>query len=114
MFGLGGRNSLFLRILDFILSRSDDELAELSVKSLASEFNVSRRVLEYEFEKGAIRTAEYIDRCRLYRAAKLLKSRPDLKIEEIACRLGFSSCKHFRRCFKTFFRVLPRQYRIPR
>jgi AraC family 4-hydroxyphenylacetate 3-monooxygenase operon regulatory protein len=52
-----------------------------------------------------------LNRCRLERAASLLKGQPRLSITEIALDCGFSTNQHFTKCFREYFRCPPRIYR---
>ncbi len=45
------------------------------------------------------------------RAAQLLTDERGASVEEISDRLGFSSCAYFRRLFRSFYGVSPRDYR---
>jgi len=53
---------------------------------------------------------DFINRIRLFRAARELKT-SDTKIAAIAATLGFESLSHFHRLFKRHYRVTPAEYR---
>ena len=54
---------------------------------------------------------EYLNQCRLDRAAFLLKQHPDQLITEIAFETGFNSSQYFATSFRRRFRQTPRVYR---
>lgn len=48
---------------------------------------------------------------KLQEAAGLLDGKPHMNVSEIAFELGFSSTKYFTKCFKTFYGVVPQDWR---
>jgi AraC family L-rhamnose operon regulatory protein RhaS len=55
----------------------------------------------------------YLTRCRVERAAQLLRERPDLSITAIAQQTGFGSSQYFATSFKRLTRTTPKQWRHP-
>jgi AraC-like DNA-binding protein len=53
---------------------------------------------------------EFLNQCRLERAAQQLRSRPELSITEIAFANGFNSSQYFATCFRRRFRVSPSHF----
>jgi AraC-like DNA-binding protein len=53
---------------------------------------------------------EFLNQCRLERAAAQLRSRPDLSITEIAFANGFNSSQYFATSFRRRYRVSPRGF----
>jgi ligand-binding sensor protein len=103
-----GVDSIGTKIDNYIVSnlRSD-----LSVNSLCSALKLSRVNL-YSSVSNAFGTtpAEYIKRCRLDEACRLLRV-TDMKITEIADRVGISDYNYFSKLFKKTYNVSPREYR---
>ena len=54
---------------------------------------------------------EYLNQCRLNRAARELKENPALPVTEIAFQNGFNSSQYFATCFRRRFRLPPSAYR---
>jgi AraC family L-rhamnose operon regulatory protein RhaS len=54
---------------------------------------------------------EYLNQCRLQRAARQLKTSPTLPVTEIAFQNGFSSSQYFATAFARRFHMSPRDYR---
>lgn len=83
----------------------------LSVSSLCSEFHLSR----YEMynicnEHFRCTPAEYIKKCRLTYACKLLTD-TTLQINEIAIQCGISDYNYFSKIFKSAYQISPTAYR---
>jgi AraC family L-rhamnose operon regulatory protein RhaS len=57
---------------------------------------------------------EFLNRCRLDQAARLLKANPKLPVTETAFRCGFNSSQYFATSFRRRFRKTPRAYRDTR
>jgi AraC-like DNA-binding protein len=55
--------------------------------------------------------ANYLTRCRLEAAAKILRQTPETNVTEIAMRLGFGSSQYFATQFRRQFDCTPSDYR---
>jgi AraC-like DNA-binding protein len=53
---------------------------------------------------------EYLNQCRLERAAQQLRARPELSITEVAFANGFNSSQYFATRFRRRFKLAPSQY----
>lgn len=53
---------------------------------------------------------EYLNQCRLERAAQQLRTRPELSITEVAFANGFNSSQYFATRFRRRFKLAPSQY----
>ena len=53
---------------------------------------------------------EYVLKLRMERAAELL-AQPDIKISDIAERLGYADNHYFSKAFRTYYHVTPTEYR---
>ena len=83
-----------------------------STDDFAREMGVSRTKLFTKLKEITGETpADFIQSLRLNAAAKMLRENFDLNISEISDRLGFSSPKHFRKCFKEKFQQTPQDFR---
>jgi len=54
---------------------------------------------------------EYLNQCRLDRAARQMREHPDHSITEIAFESGFNSSQYFATAFRQRFKATPRDYR---
>lgn len=55
--------------------------------------------------------SEFLNRCRVQRAANLLKYQPDLAVGAVAGECGFASLGYFARCFRKAFGTSPQEWR---
>jgi len=53
---------------------------------------------------------EYLNQCRLERAAQQLRTGPELSITEIAFANGFNSSQYFATCFRRRYRISPSRF----
>ncbi len=90
-----------------------ENIAEpFSVQALLEHVNVSRRWLEYAFQKWLRRTPHaFICEMRVAHAQKLLTSSDDLSFSEVARACGFSSNKRLNVVFRRVAGISPREYR---
>lgn len=108
-FGLHmGRNDEHTRaVTKIILSRLDDE--DLSIKKVAKEMLVSVRTLQNRLEDEGIVFSDLLRDIREKLAKKYL--RENYTVEQITYLLGFSEPSVFRKAFKKWSGVTPREYR---
>lgn len=86
---------------------------ELSAQEVASAIGISQRHLARAFAQAGLTLREYLRERRLKRAWELLTS-PDseeIRLGELAPRLGFSSHNYFSRAFRQRFEMTPRRAR---
>ena len=55
-------------------------------------------------------TEEYLTQCRIEEARRLLRT-TELKVEEVARRVGFTSASHFAEVFRKHVGMMPREFR---
>ena len=85
---------------------------DFSMEIFAREMGIARTKLFIKLKAVSGQTpAELILTIRLKEATVMLKNNPNLNIMEISDRLGFSSPKYFRKCFKDKYHVTPQEYR---
>lgn len=100
--------SLSMKICNYIENHYSEAL---SVDYIASQFSITPTYLSTLFKKETgINLSTYIGNLRIMKAQKLLLE-TDLKINEIAERIGIPSQSTFVRQFKKFSGCLPTEYR---
>ena len=107
---MGGLSSRRLRL---VLEYIEDTLGQpIKLRELAALAGISARHFERAFRQstGSSPHAYVMDR-RLHRARDLLINRPELPIEQIALRLGFSSSSHFSSAFRRQTGLTPTDFR---
>lgn len=101
------------RRLKLVLEYIEDTLGKpIKLRELAALAGVSVRHFERAFRQstGAPPHAYVMDR-RLQKACELLIDQPELQIEQITFRLGFSSSSHFSTAFRRRTGLTPTSYR---
>ncbi|MGE5342612.1 MAG: helix-turn-helix transcriptional regulator [Candidatus Omnitrophota bacterium] len=105
-------NTLSDRVVEFVLSRVDEELATLSVEHIAFRLGLHRSHLSRSFRAEKDFTIEeFIFKIKISRAAGILEEYPDITIKDIAQKIGFCRCDYFIRIFKRYFGTTPSRYR---
>ena len=106
----GGLPSRRLRdVLDYI----EDKLGQsITLRELAALSGVSARHFERAFRQSTGSSPHaYVMERRLHRGRGLLIDRPELSIEQIRVRLGFSSSSHFSSAFRRRIGLTPKAFR---
>lgn len=84
------------------------ELAEITEKSLAKDFNVAGSFISRKFkQKYHFNLNGLLRKLKMEKAALLLKKHPAMHIEDIVCALGFHNRRHFNKIFKLQFGCPP-------
>ena len=98
-------------ICNYIVHCPMEELPELSVKFLAKKFGISASHLSREFQKQKkMKLSLFIEQVKITWSANLMIIYPDLTIEEIAKKVGYS-LKQFIKNFRSYFLLKPSMYR---
>jgi len=94
-------------VTKILLSQLDDE--DLSIKKVAKEMSVSVRTLQNRLKAEGVVFSDLLQDVREKLAKKYL--RENYTVEDITYLLGFSEPSVFRKAFKKWSGVTPRQYR---
>jgi len=99
-------------VIRTIKQRVAERLHEpITLQAIAQEVHMNHRYLSTLFKaETGINFSDYIERCRMDKAKKLLKE-SKLKIYEIAGLCGYASAKHFMVIFKQAVGCTPTDYR---
>ncbi len=107
---MGGLTSRRLRL---VLEYIEDTLGQpIKLRELAALAGISARHFERAFRQSTGSSPHvHVMHRRLHRARDLLINRPELPIEQIALRLGFSSSSHFSSAFRRHTGLTPTDFR---
>ena len=83
---------------------------EVSLDLAAALCNMSSRTLQRKLRDSGTHYNEVLGLARFRVASRMLQN-PDLKVSDIAKRLGYSDVAHFARAFRRIAGVTPRAYR---
>ncbi|MBP1990678.1 helix-turn-helix domain-containing protein [Paenibacillus eucommiae] len=102
-------NETIAKAVQIIQNRYAD--SELSVVSMTKELFVSENYFSKLFKNETGTTfSQYLTTIRLEKAKELLQQ-SDLKISEIASRVGYNDANYFSQCFKGVYGLAPGKYR---
>ena len=105
--GIEHQNEYARTVTKIILSKLDDEA--LSIKKVAKEMSVSVRTLQNRLKDEGVVFSELLTDTRKKLAQKYLTE--DYSVEQITYLLGFSEPSVFRKAFKKWSGVTPREFR---
>ena len=105
--------ALFQQIQDLIIGEKLFLDPSLDRQMLVDRLGLSKERIGAAFAKGSPYKSliEFLNDCRLPYAAKLLTTRPELTIADVARESGFPSADTFGRNFKLKYTLTPSQYR---
>ncbi len=97
------------------VTRISDNLLDnhrLDVTSLADRLCMSPRQLHRKLSAlTGSSPASYVQKFKMRRARHLLRSKPEMAVEEIAGRCGFEHSSNFYNAFKKAYGITPMEYR---
>lgn len=100
------------KVIEFILTRSNDELADLTIQRITYTLKISRSHLYHRFKyEMKFTPGDYLLMIKMLRSANLLVENHSLSVERIAEMMGFSSTDYFKRLFRKRFGTTPGRYR---
>jgi len=100
----------FLDRVRRLLSREDGTFR--TIGEVARALHMSDRTLKRKLMTEGTSYVELLDTARKERALALLRS-PELTLEQVAERVGYSELSNFTRAFRRWTGVTPRKYRTP-
>lgn len=85
---------------------------KISLSTMSQKLQMSSAYLSHLFKKETgYNFIDYVTEVKMKKAKELLVTSPDLKIYEIAYKLGYNDVKYFNRVFKRIFSKTPGEYR---
>jgi AraC-like DNA-binding protein len=105
-------NNVYNRVLEHVMSVTDEQFANLSVAGLACSLQIDRFKLSRQFKsQSAMTLEEFLFKEKMARAAFLLKTFEDITVKEVSRRIGFCTCDYFIRKFKQYYGVAPGMFK---
>jgi AraC-like DNA-binding protein len=106
MQALGLGREIDQRIVRFILDRDDMP----SFDNVATALRLSPRTLKRRLADSRVKFSDLVEKARRERALLLLRS-PDLSLDDVAERLGYSTVSNLVRAFRRWTGMTPAAYR---
>ena len=101
---------------ELFLSQLNEEIEKhiadenFSVESLTDIFNISRSHLQRKLKAiGGVTPGDYLRNYRLRKACQLLLE-TDMRVNEVAYSVGFSTASYFTRVFQKAYGILPKEF----
>lgn len=109
--GSEDRKIIHPSIQKILLYIRENYAKEITVQEIAEQFKINESYLSALFKKEiGINFINYLQRYRIYRAMELLKN-SDLRINEIAYRVGYQNPCYFTEQFKKILNITPSEIR---
>jgi AraC-like DNA-binding protein len=100
------------RVIQYILSRSDEQLGNLTVEKITRELRVSQSHLYQTFKtEKNVTPAKFLTMIKMFRSAALLEKGNQLSVKLISRKMGFSNPDYFIKIFREHFGTTPGKYR---
>ena len=98
-----------IKMLHYVQDNLDKPI---ELKTIATEFQKSQNYLGTLFKKEVgLGFLNYVTKRKMERAKELMQQDPEIRIYELAEKLGYLDVKYFTRTFKQFYGVTPGQMR---
>jgi len=102
------KDGMASRILEYIDNNLDKDLSNEVLSKMC--YLHPNHFIRFFKSKTNRTPASYVRQCRLETAKRLLEN-PDLRITEVASKVGIDDISLFSKQFKMFFSISPREYR---
>ena len=111
--GVGGEAELYRHIREEVIRLQLYTDPGFGRQSVIERFHLTKDVASRVFSQGSehANISDFINNCRLDHARRLLVSRPDMSIADIAAASGFGVRTTFSRCFKAKHGLTPTEFR---
>ncbi len=104
----GSIHNIIIEIKDYIDNNYSEEI---NLTTFSSKYHMTREYLSKQFkEQYGLGIYEYVLKLRMTIAAKYLEDL-NIKVQDVAQRVGYVDNNYFSRAFKTFYGISPREYR---
>lgn len=105
----GNQQTLRYQIIDYI---KENYTKQLSLETIAEEFGITSVYLSTWFKKNVgVNLSAYLSNFRMDKAKEILHAERNIKVSELALRVGISNTSTFNRNFKNHLGVTPDQYK---
>jgi AraC-like DNA-binding protein len=110
--GTNKDNSFSEKVIRYILSRSDEQLGNLTIQKITMELEVSQSHLYQTFkDEKNITPAKFLNMIKMFRSATLLERKRNLPVKKISKKMGFANPDYFIKVFREHFGTTPGKYR---
>jgi len=100
------------KVIKFVLTREEKELAELTVEKISTILDLSQSHVYHTFKQQKQMTpGEFLSTIKMIRAVLILDKNSDISIKSLSKKLGFSSPDYFNKIFKEHFGTTPGRYK---
>lgn len=100
------------RTAGFILTLKDEEIKDLKINDTAKAAAIDNLELSRTFKnKLGISVTEFIKREIIYRAVFAIDKEPDITINDLAERFGFTTLDEFEKEFFKYYLIKPARYK---
>ena len=97
------------RALDLVYSHLEDESYDRD--ALASDMGTSTSTLYNKLRSiTGLNVSSFIRDIRMKEASRIAEQSPDIRVSDLAYRVGFKDPRYFSTCFKKHFGVQPKEY----
>ena len=97
------------RTLQLVYSHLEDE--DYDRESLASDMGTSTSTLYNKLRSiTGLNVSSFIRDIRMKEASRIAEENPDIRVSDLAYRVGFKDPRYFSTCFKKHFGVQPKEY----
>ena len=97
------------RALSFVYSHIEDE--DYDRDSLAAEMGTSTSTLYNKLRSiTGLNVSSFIRDIRMKEASRLAEENPNIRVSDLAYRVGFKDPRYFSTCFKKHFGMQPKEY----
>lgn len=94
------------------MTRSDDELGDLTVERVISTLNISKSQMYDKFKtQNRFSPAGFLVLIKIFRSALMLEENDVISIKNVSKKMGFSSSDYFTKVFREYFGTTPGRYR---
>jgi two-component system response regulator YesN len=101
-------SNIIIEIKDYIDNNYSEDI---SLTTFSSKYHMTKEYLSKQFkEQFSYGIYEYVLKLRMTKAAEYLADL-NIKIQDVAQRVGYVDNNYFSRAFKTFYGVSPKEYR---
>lgn len=110
--GLHERHRISSLVADAVRIIENNFKSDITISFVCKKLGCYQKNLSYHFKKTMnMSILDYIARTRVFEAARILSTNPNMTVEAVMLESGFQSSRSFLRHFKKYFGCTPTEYR---